>query len=29
MSAAEVIKGILKDKNITQVGLAEKTNITK
>lgn len=29
MSATEVIKGILKDKNVTQVELAEKTNVTK
>lgn len=29
MSATEAIKGILKDKNITQVELAEKTNVTK
>ena len=29
MSATEVIKGILKDKNLTQVQLAEKTNVTK
>ena len=29
MSATEVIKGILKDKNVTQVELAERTNVTK
>lgn len=29
MSATDVIKGILKDKKITQVELAEKTNVTK
>ena len=29
MSATEVIKGILKDKNVTQVELAEKINVTK
>lgn len=29
MSATDVIKGILKDKEIAQVELAEKTNVTK
>lgn len=29
MSATDVIKGILKDKEITQVELAEKTKVTK
>ncbi len=29
MSATEVIKTILKDKNISQVELAEKTKVTK
>lgn len=29
MSVTEVIKGILKDKHVTQVDLAEKTNVTK
>ena len=29
MSVTEVIKGILKDKNVTQVELAERTNVTK
>lgn len=29
MSVTETIKGILKDKNINQVELAEKTNVTK
>lgn len=29
ISATDVIKGILKDKEIAQVELAEKTNVTK
>ncbi|MBQ2744181.1 MAG: winged helix-turn-helix transcriptional regulator [Lachnospiraceae bacterium] len=29
MSAKEVIKAILEDKHVTQVELAEKTNVTK
>lgn len=29
MSATEVIKDILKDKNMSQVELAEKTNVTR
>lgn len=29
MSVTDVIKGILKDKEIAQVELAEKTNVTK